>query len=246
VNGYDDAAMYISPRRRRGFVLQGFTLIELLVVIAIISLLVSILVPSLVRAKMLALATVCTRNLRNLGLAITYYSEDHEEQLPRFNLGLISGEAYNCWSYQLVSGGYAQVKPPSDFICPVCHPNANDEPAQDTGDVVWRSYIYNDWKYIDQLPGPLRLSDLSVSTASMVLVSEWPGPNALYPVFGQPNWGKWFNTGWGIILSYENPPGSGNCVRYLTPAHDDNTGVLFADMHAEMIPFDQPGLLYVP
>ena len=52
---------------------QAFTLIELLVVIAIISLLVSILLPSLNTAKDLARTAFCATNLRQLGLAMHMY-----------------------------------------------------------------------------------------------------------------------------------------------------------------------------
>ena len=55
----------------------GFTLIELLVVIAIISLLVSILIPSLKRAKELTRRVVCASNLHQLGVAMTTYAGDN-------------------------------------------------------------------------------------------------------------------------------------------------------------------------
>jgi prepilin-type N-terminal cleavage/methylation domain-containing protein/prepilin-type processing-associated H-X9-DG protein len=55
----------------------GFTLIELLVVIAIISLLVSILLPTLTRAKDLAKTIVCASNLRQIGLAGNTYTGDY-------------------------------------------------------------------------------------------------------------------------------------------------------------------------
>jgi prepilin-type processing-associated H-X9-DG protein len=51
-------------------------LIELLVVIAIISLLVSILLPSLSRAKELARGVVCLNNVRHLMLAMLTYEGD--------------------------------------------------------------------------------------------------------------------------------------------------------------------------
>ncbi len=61
----------MGARRRR-----GFTLIELLVVIAIISLLVSILLPSLGKAKDLAKAAMCGSQTRNMALAFLLYREE--------------------------------------------------------------------------------------------------------------------------------------------------------------------------
>ena len=56
----------------------AFTLIELLVVIAIISLLVSILLPSLRMAKEMARRVVCAANLKGVGLTIIMYAGDNE------------------------------------------------------------------------------------------------------------------------------------------------------------------------
>jgi prepilin-type N-terminal cleavage/methylation domain-containing protein len=68
---------YASYRR-----LCGFTLIELLVVISILSLLVSILLPSIVKAKEHAKLLVCASNLHNVGLAIHTYSMDYNDTIP--------------------------------------------------------------------------------------------------------------------------------------------------------------------
>ena len=69
-----------SVKKRRDA--SGFTLIELLVVIAIISLLVSILLPSLQKAKQLAQRVACLSNLRNAGLGFLLYAEDFDGRLP--------------------------------------------------------------------------------------------------------------------------------------------------------------------
>ncbi len=61
---------------------QGFTLIELLVVIAIIALLVSILLPSLNRARELAKRAVCAANLHGLGQALGLYRGENRDAFP--------------------------------------------------------------------------------------------------------------------------------------------------------------------
>jgi prepilin-type N-terminal cleavage/methylation domain-containing protein len=55
----------------------GFTLIELLVVVAIISLLVSILLPSLQQAKDLAKSVLCQTNVRSLMMGQEFYAKDY-------------------------------------------------------------------------------------------------------------------------------------------------------------------------
>ncbi len=62
------------PRKRKQ---PGFTLIELLVVMAIISLLASILMPTLKAAQNLAMRSQCLSNLRNLGTATGHYQADN-------------------------------------------------------------------------------------------------------------------------------------------------------------------------
>ncbi len=61
---------------------DAFTLIELLVVIAIISLLVTILMPSLQKAKQLARNTMCCTNLSGLGKAMYQYLQEFEGTHP--------------------------------------------------------------------------------------------------------------------------------------------------------------------
>ena len=62
--------------------LRGFTLIELLVVIAIISLLASILMPSLKRSRELAKRVVCSSNMRGIGLTFIMYTNDWKGYFP--------------------------------------------------------------------------------------------------------------------------------------------------------------------
>jgi len=61
---------------------RGFTLIELLVVVAIISILAAILFPVFARARENARRASCLSNLKQLGLAMMQYVQDHNERYP--------------------------------------------------------------------------------------------------------------------------------------------------------------------
>lgn len=65
---------------------QRFTLVEMLVVIAVISILSSLLLPALGKAKDTARRITCTSNFRQLHLGISYYSDDNSNWMPPCNV----------------------------------------------------------------------------------------------------------------------------------------------------------------
>lgn len=113
----------MKTRRR-----NGFTLIELLVVIAIISLLVSILLPSLTKARDLAKRVVCSTNLRSAGIAFLMYVDDHKGSGPSYYTRPgIGGNILHCIFYDQLEiwgclgpqlGIDPVVRTPEVFICP--------------------------------------------------------------------------------------------------------------------------------
>ena len=70
-----------SPRRTAA----GFTLVELLVVIGIIAVLISVLLPSLSKAREQAKQTACQSQLRQVGLGLMIYAQANRSWLPTWS-----------------------------------------------------------------------------------------------------------------------------------------------------------------
>jgi prepilin-type N-terminal cleavage/methylation domain-containing protein len=79
----------------------GFTLIELLVVIAVITILASLLLPVLSRAKDQSVRTVDVNNVRQIIIALNMYCNDSQDKLPWSNWRAGDGPNRQGWLYTL-------------------------------------------------------------------------------------------------------------------------------------------------
>ena len=61
---------------------KAFTLIELLVVIAIIGIIAAVLMPAIDRATESARRSQCANNLRQIGVAMHMYIDEHDFKFP--------------------------------------------------------------------------------------------------------------------------------------------------------------------
>jgi len=69
---------WLFGTRRQG----AFTLVELLTVIVIIALLLSVILPSLKKARQQARKVACVSNLHQVGMAIHAYAHDYDDKIP--------------------------------------------------------------------------------------------------------------------------------------------------------------------
>jgi len=113
-------------RTRRGRCL-GFSLIEILIVSAIISVLSALLLPTLRSTKERANRVKCINNLKQLGMAVHMYANDHDGNCPEYdgdiwwswNLNNTQGDIHDLWQVlypKYVSKGQLFFCPSNTYI----------------------------------------------------------------------------------------------------------------------------------
>jgi prepilin-type N-terminal cleavage/methylation domain-containing protein/prepilin-type processing-associated H-X9-DG protein len=187
----------------------GFTLVELLVVIGIIALLISILLPSLKKARKAAVAVECQSNMRQLNLALTMYIQDHKQRFPR--TGMVSAPEDLRWMGFFQRGKYVY---PTDRC-----PESGGDPSVGPPESLL-TYAYNqalgheDWNGYGT-DTPVRLGKLS--SAEIITFCESYG------------WYFW-NSIYGQGAPCGLPMSSGG---RLSEPHDKAQNIAYLDGHVE-------------
>lgn len=205
---------------------KGFTLIELLVVISIISLLLSILVPSLRKARQQAKATACKSNLRQYNLGFQLYGENNDRCLPVYRVVGTDWKWRGWWHAVL-----PYLSRDGDKIIISC-PSFNDSQILDIclpgTEAVYTGYMYNAWLKGNLIPPIYLLNYASIKIDSVKKAKKTP---ILWDDTHMYQGG--YNAYGGFPL-HEGTSGSGNYYDF-DFRHGDKFNVLMVDGHSETL-----------
>jgi prepilin-type N-terminal cleavage/methylation domain-containing protein/prepilin-type processing-associated H-X9-DG protein len=158
---------------------RGFTLVELLVVIAVIGILIALLLPALQISRAAARAAACKSNLKQIGLAMQMYSNNHAGRAP---LTAHAGRTAS-WVYSL--GPYME-NVDDMRICPE-DPKGPDRLANKS-----TSYVLNDYICLKNVPDAvLNLWKLKASSRT-IIVFEGSDKRSLDFINEHVHAGEWF------------------------------------------------------
>lgn len=234
VNTMKDAQnIHFTPGHAARIKAGAFTLIELLVVVAIISLLVSILLPSLTKAKELAKRVVCQSNQKQTGTYFALFAQDNEDYVAALRMDSNWPNAGAQW-YDFLGGmfpdmGRTTITTNKVTICP----------AYDA--------IITEPRGVDIIP--ITNYGQPNTLAWGFYAQKWPSPT--YAEWGEPyKFTTIQNPAEKVILTELSPIASyspqivaalsGSLIYRdeIAKVHNEGTNSLFGDLHVEWLDWE--------
>jgi prepilin-type N-terminal cleavage/methylation domain-containing protein/prepilin-type processing-associated H-X9-DG protein len=228
----------VSVHRRTTPYSRGFTLVELLVVIAIIAALTSMFAPVLAQVQNKARGYVCASNLRQIGMATSFYLQDYDEQFAAPNVS-----SYG-WIPDVHSAYIKQWRVwvcPSDSTAQVWDGIWNSPTFQVRTSYLWNAYIFqgdaSNYRYSIHeaslsYPATLVVWAEAFANAGWVndalpLSAPEPGRAYLHNAYGDNlNASKYDPTAGSCPARHENP---------LDTVHAEGGNYVFADGHTKWL-----------
>ena len=216
---------------------KGFTLIELLVVIAIIAILAAILFPVFQRVRENARRTACLSNTKQLGIAVTQYTQDYDEQMPSVTSGGGATKGENIqggWMFYNNFGAanltfdptqgniYSYTKSKGVYLCP------DDSFGQAAGDSYAISSCVANLNRVNRVQPGKNLAAFSNPSGTMLFCEEASGGTA-----GSTNDGYFLNDQSAAIIA---STGDNISLR-----HTGGCNIAFIDGHSKYYLLDATG-----
>jgi prepilin-type N-terminal cleavage/methylation domain-containing protein/prepilin-type processing-associated H-X9-DG protein len=206
--------------KRKLKIVNAFTIIELMVVIAIISILASILLPALGRAKKTAQAINCVGNMKQIGYGLLSYVGDYNDYYPPSGftgtnwmelyspyLGVKLGEysqngVFACPTQKIWEGNGGRI---SYGYNAFLFGSTNYALVHDTGDGKF-------WGTSRTPPPPIRGNMIRAPDKQLTHIDTWTGPTS----------SAFRGSGINVLLD----------MSYMCMRHNRAANVLYADGHA--------------